>query len=219
MTTAELPQPVQDFGTYPCQLSADVCKDILPETCISLLLACITPNTLVTRPCPYYSTRHSKLSLENTRPRTRESSTRLQPTISRCCCVVARAPTSCRNSCRLPLISAGYVSYRILCCAREPASWKAVWKEQTAVAAGCLSEEVDPTSWIRDLSCFLLLSVAAVMLCRRLRGTDKRPSHKYYAICVISAKYRGVVVVLCATRVERRAGVLLLRGSRTLGVR
>ena len=71
-----------------------------------------------------------------------------------------------------------------------------------AAAAGYLSEGADPRSWIRGLSCLLLLSVAAVMLCRRLRGADERPPHEYYASCLISTKYR---VVLCATRVERAA--------------
>ena len=69
-----------------------------------------------------------------------------------------------------------------------------------AVAADYLTEGSDPMSWIRGLSCLLLLSVAAVMLCRRLRGADERPPHEYYASCVMSTKYR---VVLCATRVER----------------
>ena len=82
-----------------------------------------------------------------------------------------------------------------------------------AATADCLSEGADPRSWIRGLFCLLLLSVAAVMLCRRLRGADERPPHEYHASCVISTKYR---VVLCATRVER-AGRAAVAAAGQLG--
>ena len=139
MTTAELPQAVPDFGTYRCQLSADVCKDLLPETCISLLLACTTPNTLFTRPCPYYSTRHSKLSLvagpTTTITRKNEATyegKQHQTTTHHRSLLLRRRP---RANLLPRFLSTALDPGRvcIVSCPREPATWKAVWKEQNAV--------------------------------------------------------------------------------------
>ena len=139
MTAAELPQAVPDFGTYPCQLSADVCKDLLPESCISLLVACTTPNTLVAGPCPYYSTRHSKLSLvagpTTTIARKNEATyegKQHQTTTHHRSLLLRRRP---RANLLPKLLSTALDLGRvcIVSCAREPATWKAAWKEQNAV--------------------------------------------------------------------------------------
>ena len=139
MTAAELLQAVPDFGTYPCQLSADVCKDLLPETCISLLVACTTPNTLVAWPCPYYSTRHSKLSLvagptttiAQKNEATYEGKQHQTTTHHRSLLLRRRPRANLLPKFLSTALDLGRVC--IVSCAREPATWKAAWKEQNAV--------------------------------------------------------------------------------------